>query len=77
MLCVSDLEEPFLPLPAELLVNLDESREVVEALLDKLPAMFANTIDPDLCLAPALQARPPPPARQPPGVRARLCGRRH
>ena len=26
MMCVSDLEEPFLPLPAELLVNLEESR---------------------------------------------------
>jgi len=56
MLCVSDLDEPFLPLPSELVVNLDESRHLVEALLDKLPAMFGNNLNPDAALAPALQA---------------------
>jgi protein transport protein SEC24 len=34
MLVVTELEEPFLPLPDELLVNLKDSRPVVEALLD-------------------------------------------
>ena len=30
MLCVPDLDDPFLPLPSELLVNFRESRELVE-----------------------------------------------
>jgi hypothetical protein len=29
MLCVPDLDEPFLPLPSELLVNLQDSRAQV------------------------------------------------
>ena len=39
---VADLEETFLPMPDDLLVNLAESRAVVEALLDSLPQMFAG-----------------------------------
>lgn len=38
---VAELAEPFVPLPDDLLVNLAESRAVVEALLDSLPATFA------------------------------------
>ena len=38
---VAELAEPFVPLPDDLLVNLAESRGVVEALLDSLPATFA------------------------------------
>jgi len=56
MLCVPDLEDPFLPLPAELLVNLQDSREQVEGLLTKLPDMFANTTNSDSCFFPAVQA---------------------
>ena len=56
MLCVPDLDEPFLPLPSELLVNLQDSREQVEALLNKIPALFAKNAYPDSCLMPALQA---------------------
>jgi len=56
MLCVADLDEPFLPLPSELVVNLQESRHLVEALLDKLPTMFAGSLNPDSALFPALQA---------------------
>jgi hypothetical protein len=33
-----------------------DSREQVEALLNKIPAMFANTTNPDSCLMPAIQA---------------------
>lgn len=40
---VADIEEPFLPMPDDLVVNLADSRTVVEALLDSLPAMFASS----------------------------------
>lgn len=36
MLVVPDLDEPFLPVPDDLLVNLSESRSVVDSLLDNL-----------------------------------------
>ncbi|KAH8058326.1 hypothetical protein JL722_6185 [Aureococcus anophagefferens] len=41
MVCVPDLSDLFVPLPDDLLVNLAESRSVVEALLDALPAMHS------------------------------------
>ena len=41
---VAEIEEPFLPLPDDLIVNLVESRAVVEALLDALPSMFAANL---------------------------------
>jgi protein transport protein SEC24 len=40
MLVVSDISDVIMPSPEDLLVNLQDSREVVEALLDSLPAMF-------------------------------------
>jgi len=40
MLCVSDLENLFLPVPEDLLVDLNDSRSVVESLLQELPHMF-------------------------------------
>ena len=45
MLVVSDLKELFVPLPDNLLVNLQESRTVVEAFLDSLPEMFIKNFD--------------------------------
>ena len=54
---VADIEEPFLPMPDDLVVNLADSRTVVEALLDSLPAMFAGSstvrCTPQQCLSPA------------------------
>lgn len=41
MVVMSDTEDPFVPLPDDLLVNLRESRAVFESLLDALPATFA------------------------------------
>lgn len=41
MLVVSDINDVILPLPEDLLVNLYESRAVVECLLDSLPSMFS------------------------------------
>ncbi|KAL3938641.1 MAG: hypothetical protein SGARI_001666, partial [Bacillariaceae sp.] len=57
MMVVSDLKELFVPLPDNLLVNLGESRAVVDAFLDSLPEMFSK--DPVVsrsCLGPALKA---------------------
>jgi protein transport protein SEC24 len=56
MLTVPDLAELFLPLPDDLLVNLAESRGVVDALLDALPLLFAHTRRPEAALGPALVA---------------------
>jgi hypothetical protein len=55
MLVVAELEEPFLPLPDELLVNLRDSRRVVEALLDSLPASASSASSNDSAMGPALQ----------------------
>ena len=43
MLVVSDLDDVFLPQPDDLLVNLTESRAVVESLLRSLGDMFKDT----------------------------------
>lgn len=56
MLTVPDLAELFLPLPDDLLVNLAESRAVVDSLLDALPTMFARTRKAEAALGPALVA---------------------
>ena len=41
MQVVAETDEPFVPLPDDLLVNLSESRAVVAALLDNLAPSFA------------------------------------
>ncbi|PHH76443.1 hypothetical protein CDD83_4257 [Cordyceps sp. RAO-2017] len=56
MLVVSDLEEPFLPVPHDLLVPLTESRQSVERFLQKLPEMFQNTQNNGSCMGSALRA---------------------
>ncbi|KAL3680064.1 hypothetical protein R1sor_023020 [Riccia sorocarpa] len=56
MMVVAELDDPFLPMPDDLLVNLSESRAVVEALLDSLPAMFQNNLNVESALGPALKA---------------------
>jgi hypothetical protein len=56
MLVVTEIDELFTPMPGEVLVNLLERKEVVAALLDKLPAMFASNQPTDTCLGPALRA---------------------
>lgn len=43
MLVVSDLEQPYLPLPYDLLVSLTESREIIETFLQKLPILFGTS----------------------------------
>ncbi|KAI9787661.1 MAG: COPII subunit [Geoglossum umbratile] len=56
MLVVSDLEEPFLPVPGELLVPLVDCRENIEVFLGKLQEMFQNTQNPASCMGSALRA---------------------
>ncbi|KAK7207512.1 COPII component protein [Myxozyma melibiosi] len=56
MLVVSDLDEPFLPIPHNLLVPLAECREGIELLLNKLPDMFANSASTGNAMGPALKA---------------------
>ena len=56
MLVVSDLEEPFLPTPGDLLVTLSECRENIEIFLGKLQEMFQNTQNGGSCMGAALRA---------------------
>lgn len=55
MLVVTELDDPFLPLPDDLLVNLHDSRELVDALLDALPNGYMPTTSNDVAMGPALQ----------------------
>ncbi|CAH9115403.1 unnamed protein product [Cuscuta epithymum] len=56
MMVVSDLEDTFVPLPDDLLVNLSESRAVVDAFLDCLPSMFEENVNVESAFGPALKA---------------------
>lgn len=56
MLVVSDLEEPFVPCPDDLLVSLNESRSQIERTLGKVASVFANTQISASALGPALTA---------------------
>jgi len=53
---VSDVSDIILPLPDDLLVNLQESRAVVESLLDSIPTMFRNSTVVNTCTGPAINA---------------------
>jgi protein transport protein SEC24 len=56
MLVVSDIDDVFLPLPDDMLVNLKESRNVVDTLLTRLPTMHQHTQNVEAALGPALKA---------------------
>lgn len=56
MMVISDLDDIFVPLPDDLLVNLSESRNVVEAFLDSLPSMFQDNLNVESAFGPALKA---------------------
>ena len=56
MMVVSDLDDIFIPLPDDLLVNLSESRPVVDAFLDSLPSMFQDNVNVESAFGPALKA---------------------
>lgn len=56
MLVVTDINDIFLPLPDDMLVNLAESRAVIETLLNKLPNMFPPTQNVETATGTALKA---------------------
>ena len=56
MLVVSDITDVIMPSPEDLLVNLADSRDIIEALLDSLPSMFQNNSQMMSCTGPALTA---------------------
>lgn len=56
MVVVTDLDDIFLPLPDDLLVNLSESRHVVDSFLDSLPNMFHDNTNVESAFGPALKA---------------------
>uniref|UniRef100_A0A673AT24 Protein transport protein Sec24B-like n=1 Tax=Sphaeramia orbicularis TaxID=375764 RepID=A0A673AT24_9TELE len=56
MLVVSDIDDVFIPSHDSLMVNLKESKELVQDLLNSLPAMFSQTRETHSALGPALQA---------------------
>jgi protein transport protein SEC24 len=53
MMVVSDITDVLIPLPEDILVNLGDSRAVVEALLDSLPTMFKSSTAPSSCTGKA------------------------
>ncbi|TDH73446.1 hypothetical protein CCR75_006161 [Bremia lactucae] len=55
MMVVPDLDELFIPIPDELLVNLSDSREIVEMLLETLPTIHQNASSAETALGPAIR----------------------
>ncbi|XP_068134016.1 protein transport protein Sec24A [Hyperolius riggenbachi] len=56
MLVVTDIDDVFIPMPENLLVNLHECKELVQDLLKNLPQMFTKSSETQSALGPALQA---------------------
>lgn len=56
IMVVPDISELFIPIPDDLLVNLSESRDIIEMLLDMLPTMHQNSISLETALGPAVRA---------------------
>ncbi|KAJ7659752.1 CPII coat sec24 protein [Mycena polygramma] len=56
MLVVSDLEEVYLPRCEDILVNLSETRQSLDAPLQRLPTLFANPCTSDSATGPALDS---------------------
>jgi protein transport protein SEC24 len=55
MMVIADLDDLFIPIPDELLVNLSDSREVIDALLDSLPSLHQNAQSSETALGPAIR----------------------
>uniref|UniRef100_A0A6Q2XG72 SEC24 homolog C, COPII coat complex component n=1 Tax=Esox lucius TaxID=8010 RepID=A0A6Q2XG72_ESOLU len=56
MMVVSDVSDMFLPLLDGFLVNVNDSRMVIESLLDQIPEMFADTRETETVFGPVIQA---------------------
>jgi len=55
MMVITDSENVFMPQPDDLLVNLNDSFDLVMNLLDNMPSYFTKTHSPDSCFISALQ----------------------
>ncbi|CAB3372443.1 Hypothetical predicted protein [Cloeon dipterum] len=56
MMCVSDLNDMFMPLLDGFLCDPEESDQVIEILMQQIPDMFAESRETEIILAPAIQA---------------------
>ena len=56
MMVVAELDDPFVPMPDDLLVNLAESRQVIDSFLDMVCDTYAATQNMESCMGPAMQA---------------------
>ncbi|KAG7261074.1 hypothetical protein CRUP_037320 [Coryphaenoides rupestris] len=56
MLVVSDVADMFVPLLDGFLVDVKESRMVIDSLLDQIPEMFADTRETETVFGPVIQA---------------------
>ncbi|XP_041124155.1 protein transport protein Sec24C-like isoform X5 [Polyodon spathula] len=56
MMVVSDVADMFVPLLDGFLVDVNESRAVINSLLDQIPEMFADTRETETVFAPVIQA---------------------
>ena len=56
MMIVSDLEDIFVPLLDGFLCLPQDSRGVINSLLEQIPQTFANTQETETILAPVIQA---------------------
>lgn len=56
MIVINDLEDLFLPIPDDLLVNVSEAKDLILNLLDMFNNMFANQQDQGSCLQKAIGA---------------------
>lgn len=52
---VVDIDDPFLPFPDNLLINLKECKDLIRDLLTQLPTRFADSYDSNSALGAALQ----------------------
>ncbi|XP_065891060.1 protein transport protein Sec24A-like [Dysidea avara] len=55
MMVVSEIDDVFLPTPNSLLVNLRQSKELIQTLLEEIPKMFAKNQSTNSALGAALQ----------------------
>ncbi|PVF93867.1 hypothetical protein CPB86DRAFT_876799 [Serendipita vermifera] len=67
MMVVSDLDDVYLPLPTDLLVNLRESRKALESLLGRINEMFAGNAS---MVQPGMQGVPQSPSAMGPALQA-------
>jgi protein transport protein SEC24 len=51
---VTDIDQVYLPQPEDLVVNIQDSMELVTSLLDSLPTLFAKNQIVDNCFVAAL-----------------------